>query len=488
MKHFLPFLLVPILTLGINVGYYFKSSNLILEISGKDDSYTVKVASETYTSTKTVVIPWEKGKVEPIIIIGDKTGEREKLMIEGVHDSPPHISLKVPSVVGLLETKVTLDIWDDWDTPDKLKISCFVDNMPSSCHEIEPIYLEGEKHSFEVRTTDSFGNTSVAYRSFKFDPKIPKIPEMNFNSPSMVTFPKSPTLRFIMPDLGIQEKVSALKLDRGYVLQPVSNSGNYGEAFVIPPLPQGLTPFPGKAITSVSDNFILLGSEQYSIIGKVLLPQGKTIALSENSRMVMPLGSNLMVKGILQNVSGKPKIVGEGKITLMENGEIYLSGVDFSVRFSANGGKILDLEHVNFSGDLNVTATRYLFLKDMKIRNLICSDCKGVYLINVKAHEISLNNNAEIVLDSLEASNVSISSFSRVTLRNSTILTLSVDTLSRVDSYGTLIKFLSVDKGSFLRMRNCEVSSGDVKWFSKILYHDCKMGSFSTSNSEVVKR
>ncbi len=486
MKWFLLFFAIPISAFGITVGYYFKSSNLIMNISGRDKSYTVRVASETYNSTGTVVIPWEKGMVRSVEVIGNDSGEREKVVIEGLHDSPPHIYLKVPKVVGYDEVRVDLDVWDDWDKPDDIDLQCFLDDATSECYEIDPIFLDEGEHTFEVRAVDSFGNVSMRTAKFEFDPTMPKIPKMSFKSPGIVIFPESPTLRFIMPRLGIQKNVSALKLNRGYILQPVNSAGNRGKVFTIPPLPSGLTPLPGRAITSISGNFILLGSERYSVIGKVLLPYKRIIAMSENSQIDIPIGSSFIVKGVLQNLSGSPAISGDGNVLLTENGEIYLSGVNFNVKFLANGGKVLYLSGVRTLDTLNISGTEYVVLDKVNVEKIVCKSCYGVYLSNLSLKDLVLLDDSEVILDSVSASNVSVSSFSMVTLRNSTVSSISIDTLSRLDVYNSKVGSLSSDKGSFIRMRDCEFDSVSLRWFSKLEYHSCKIGKISTNDSEVL--
>ncbi len=488
MKGLLILFLIPISAFGITVGYYFKSSYLIMNISGHDKSYTVKVASETYNSTGTVVIPWEKGMVKSVEVIGNESGEREKIVVEGLHDSPPHIRLKVPKVVGYDEVKVNLNVWDDWDKPNDIDLRCFLDGATSECDEIDPIFLDVGEHTFEARAVDSFGNVSMSTARFEFNPAIPKIPKMSFKSPGIVIFPKSPTLRFIMPHLGVQKNVSALKLNRGYILQPVNSAGNRGKVFTIPPLPSGLTPLSGRAITSISGNFILLGSEKYSVIGKVLLPYKRTIALSENSQIDIPIGSSFIVKGVLQNLSGSPAISGDGNVLLTENGEIYLSGMNLNVRFSANGGKVLYLNDVRTPDTLNISGTEYVVLNKVNIKKLVCKNSYGVYLRNLTLEDLKLFDDSEVILDSVSASNLVVSSFSKVTLKDSTVSSLSVDTLSRLDVYNSRIGSLSSDKGSFIRMRNSELGSADLRWFSKFEYHNCKTGEISSSNSEVLGR
>lgn len=488
MKELLILLAIPVISLGINVGYYFRSSNLILKISGNDESYTVKVASETYTSTETVVIPWEKGMVRDVVIVGNKSGEKERVKIEGVHDSPPHICLDMPKSIGYNEVNVNLKVWDDWDKPDDINLQCFLDGATSVCYEIDPIFLDKGQHIFEVRATDSFGNISIKSKVFAFDPTIPKIPKMSSKSPGIVIFPESPTLRFIMPSLGVQKKVSALKLDQGYILQPVNESGNMGKVFVIPPLPSGLTPLPGRAITSVSGNFILLGSEKYSVVGKVLLPYKKTIAMSENSQIDIPVGSSFIIKGILQTLSKNTTIFGEGGIILTEGGEIYLSNMDFKTHLSANGGKILYLNNVRAPNTLKIVGTNYVVLNKVNLKKLICKNCYGVYLSNLNVDDIVLSDDSEIVLDSVTATNVSVSSFSWITLKNSSVSSISIDTLSRLDAYNSAIGNIFSDKGSFIRIRECKLRSADLKWFSKMEYHNCEVGKISSESSEVLGR
>ena len=488
MKWFLTFFIISVSTFGITVGYYFKSSNLIMNISGRDKSYTVKVASETYNSTGVVVIPWEKGMVRSAVVIGNETGERVKIIVEGLHDSPPHIFLNVPKVVGYNDVKVDLDVWDDWDKPGDIDTQCFLDGATSECDEIDPIFLDEGEHTFEVRAVDSFGNVSVDAAKFEFDSSIPKVPKMSFKSPGIVIFPKSPTLRFIMPRLGIQKNVSALKLNRGYILQPVNSSGNKGRVFAIPPIPSGLSPLPGRAITSVSGNFILLGSERYSVIGKVLLPYNRVVALSENSQIDIPVGSSFIVKGVLQNLSGKPSISGDGNVLLTENGEIYLSGVNFDVKFSARGGKVLYLSDVKTVDTLDISGTEYVVLNKVNLKKLVCRNCHGIYLSDLSVNDLVLIDDSEIVLDSVSASNVSVSSFSWITLKNSTVSSISVDTLSRLDVYSSIVESLASDKGSFIRMRDCELGTANLKWFSKLEYHNCKVGKISSDNSEVLGR
>ena len=380
-----------------------------------------------------------------------------------------------------------MNVWDDWDKPTDIKLQCSLDNVKSGCDEIDTIFLDDGTHIFEVRAADSFGNVSVLSRSFKFDPTLPKVPEMNSKSPGIVLFPKSPTLRFIMPNLGIKNNVSALKLDQGYVLQPVNESGNRGRVFVIPPLPNGLTPLPGKAITSVPGNFILLG-EKYSVVGKVLLPYKRTIAMSENSQIDIPVGSSFIIKGVLQNLSKNTTIFGGGSIVLTESGEIYLSNADFGVKFSANGGKILYLDNVKSLENLNILGTSYVVLNEMKLKKLSCKNCYGVYLRNTTVEDLVLSDDSEIILDTVTASNVSVSSFSWITLKNSSISSLSIDTLSRLDVYSSVVGSILSDKGSFIRMRECEFKSADLNWFSKLEYHNCKAGKISSENSEVLGR
>ena len=480
------FLLLGVLIFPIEISYEFVSSNLVLKIEGKDEIYEVKVGNETYESTGTLVVPWKKGRIEKVTVTGKESGEVAEILVKGVKDEAPRVYLEVPKLVGMKEAEVRLKVVDDWDKSPKVR--CFVDEKENPCDRIDPLFLDGEKHVFEVRAKDSFGNTTVALSNFTLDSTPPGIPRMNMSSPEMVIFPDSPTLRFLLPDLGTIDGVNILKRDKTYVLRAIDKAGNPGTVFVIPSILKGLTPFPIKAITSIQSNYILLGPGSYSVIGKVLVPQNRSVMLGKNVTVNVPPTSELIVKGILHVLEGKSSFVGGGDITLMDGGELLMSDSNVGIEISAGGGKLLYMENVDYGKDLRISKTDFVVINDTDLKSFECEGCGQIYLSNLRIPEIDVRNVSSLSLESVEASSLNISGFVRVSIRNSTVTNLSVDTFSRVEVFSSKIGEIFVDAGSRLRLRGCEVDRVTLQWFSKMEVHASKIKSVEKKDSEVIER
>ena len=470
----------------IKLSYEFVSSNLVLKIEGKDGLYDVRIGDETYESTGTLIVPWKKGRIEKVTVIGKESGETAEILVKGVKDEAPRVYLEVPKLVGMKETKVKLRVVDDWD--ESPKVRCFVDEVESPCDRIDPLFLDGEKHVFEVRAKDSFGNTTVALSNFTLDSTPPGIPRMNMSSPEMVIFPDSPTLKFLLPDLGTIDGVNILKRDKTYVLRAVDEAGNPGTVFVIPSILKDLTPFPIKAITSIQSNYILLGPGSYSVIGKVLVPQSRSVMLGKNVTVNVPPTSELIVKGTLHSLEGGTSFIGGGGITLMDGGELLMRNVNVGIGISAGGGKLLYMEKVDYGKDLEISRTDFVVINETDLESLECEGCGQIYLMNSRIPKINVRNISSLSLESVEASSLNVSGFVRVTIRNSTVTNLSVDTFSRVEVFSSKIGEIFVDAGSRLRLRDCGVDRVTLQWFSKMETHSSTIGKIEEKNSEVIER
>lgn len=481
--------LITIVTFGFNVRYWFESSYLNLEIT-PTASYLVETDGSSVKCTNQAIIKWKRGKVDWVSIKDLETQEVKKILVVGVHDFPPKISINFPEKVGLGKYTIDVSLSDDWDSTNAIEIEMELDGKKISDPVVNTFFLYSGSHIVKVKAVDSFGNVSEKEKKFEVYIGFPPIPKMVYKEPDSVIFPSKPDLHFLYPlGIGRVNEVGMVSRDTAKIARSIDEFGNMGEVFVIPPVPRNITPVSKKLVlTSINSNLLLLsGGSPFPIIGKVILPEDRLLAIGEKTQINMATGQ-LIVKGILMNISSKFAINGGG-IKVSDGGQLYLNEGILNSTVEANKADVIFLKNVDGVKQLNVVNSKYVILENMDLDSFKCNKCKGIYIKSSTIGKIHISNSNEVILQNTTANFLSIEEFTKGMLINSEATSLTLNTLCKLFAYRSKIKTTEIDSASTLMIRESKAGRVSLDGFSLMETFLTEFsGKILTVRSEVIQR
>lgn len=484
---FLTFLIA--LTFSFSIRYWFESSNLNIEVT-PSSSYMVETDGSSVTFEKSTSIKWSRGKVDWVLIKDLKSNEERKILVVGVHDFPPKISINFPTKVGLGVYHINISVKDDWDPKKAIKIEVSLDGEKINEDYINTFFLHSGSHIIKVIAQDTFGNLSEVEKKFEVYIGFPPKPQMIYKEPDSVIFPKKPNLYFLYPlGIGLVKYVGMISRDTAKIARKIDDFGNLGEVFVIPPVPKNLTPISKKlVITSVSNNLLLLsGGSPFPIIGKVVLPKDRIIAIGENTHINMTTGQ-LIVKGTLLNISSNFSING-GNIKISDGGQVYLSNGTLNLTLEADKSDVIFLSNIKSLKSMKISNTKYVVIENIKLKSLECIECQGIYFKKSSIDELHVSNSNEVILQDSTVNTLSIEDFTKGYIMNSEATTVSISTLSKVLAYRSRMNSVNINSASTFMVRESEIEKVSLDGFSLLeSYITVFSGKIIKVRSEVIQK
>ncbi len=457
---------------SFNVSYKFVFSKLVVDIDGPWKGYTVSIDSTTMTVGNHFEYPWSRGKVGTMIVKPVESNEEKRIFIDATHDYPPKISIDLSKILGFGAYEFEINLIDDWDTPDRIDVFYRLDSITSGSGtlvKIDTFFLEDGKHTLEISAIDSYGNREDEVLDFKVDVTPPDPPKYEFRNPDLVKFDGKPTIEILENDFRkVLKDVDFIKREKPLLIRKLDDAKNESEFVVIPPVPGTLSlPSAKGPIASIRENLLLMGPQSYTIIGKVLVPEGRSLVLGENSSLVISPTGELFVKGMLMNVSKSTRISGGGRIRVSENGEVFFDSVNLESRMIVESGKIVHLKNMNIK-ELEVSNVDFLILEKVKLESLKLDHCLTVSIQDSTVSRISGKSVRDLEIWGGNFDIVEVSNFSMLTARDSKIGSFIIDTFSRMDCFNCELGSLSVALGSFARLRSSKVEKVSIRDFSTL--------------------
>lgn len=483
------YLFIAIAAFGFSVRYWFESSYLNLEMT-PPSSYLVEMDGTSIKCTSLTTIKWRRGEVDWVSIKDLKTKEEKRVLVVGVHDLPPKVNINFPEKVGLGEYTIAISIVDDWDSTNTIVTDIELDGEKISDPVVNTFFLHSGSHIIRVKAVDSFGNVSEKEKKFEVYIGFPAVPKMMYKEPNSVVFPDKPDLCFLYPlEIGRVNGVGMLSRDTAKIARKIDEFGNLGEVFVLPPVPRNITPISKKiVITSITNNLLLLsGGSPFPIIGKVILPENRLLAIGEKTLINMTTGQ-LIVKGTLMNISPKFTING-GSLRVSDGGQLYLNEGILNSTIEANRADVVFLKNVNGVRQLRAVKSKYVVLENMTLDSFECTKCKGIYIKKSTIGKIHISNSNEVILQDSTTNELSIELFTKGMVINSNATSLTLSTLSKLLIYRSKIENSDINTASTLMVRESKLGKVSLNAFSLMESFLTEFsGKILTVRSEVIRR
>ena len=480
--------------LAINVEYRFESSELIVDVNG-EGPYVVFLNGASYTTDGELKLPWSKGKVGVLRIVSERTGESTELVVEAVHDNPPKIDLEIPRVLGLGTWNFGINVVDDWDSATTVSVSFEIDSGDEIRGRevvLDTFFMGDGTHTISVTAEDSFGNESSVVEYFEVDTVPPDPPDFEFRSPDLVIFPGKPDVLVMNLESGRSEYlrgVDVIKRDTAMMIGGIDEAGNVSRMVFIKPVPGTLVPVSTRGpITSIMEDTLLLGNGSfYTVLGKTILPENRTLVLGSGVGLVISPTGELLVKGLFMNMSSDVKILGGGSLVLGEGARVFLDGIDMRSHVKVVGGRVIYLNDVRGFDRLEISNVDNLILENVELDSLSVEGVQNFFLYDATLSKLSVRGTRNFEARDVDVGVLELSEFSRADFRNVKADSFALDVLSRIDCISCRMGPVMISKGSRARFRESDLLSVESKDFSSVELFETRVeGKIEIIRSELV--
>jgi hypothetical protein len=170
------------------VSYQFKSSQLLITGLENYDEVELEIDGKKVTlPVPQLSIPWRKNYNTTLILTPIKNGVRSssiRLYIDASKDKAPKIRLRIPSYVMLGKTTLDLFAEDDWDEPESLRYSVYLDGVridPPQGNKLvlDTFFMHSGERRLRIVCRDSGSNVVDQTYKFVVVPIPPTPPQLN---------------------------------------------------------------------------------------------------------------------------------------------------------------------------------------------------------------------------------------------------------------------------------------------------------------------
>lgn len=453
-----------------SVSYQFKGSKLfILGLDAYDEVEIEIEGKKSVLRTSELVIPWRKNYNTTLVLTPIKDnvrGEKVRLYIDASKDRPPSVRLKVPSYVPLGKLVLDLSVEDDWDEPQMLRFSVYLDGVridPPKDNKLvlDTFFMHSGERRLRIVCRDSGSN--VVDQTYRF---------------VVTPLPPAP------PQLG-QGKILSSRVHRIYVVQDgtiqtyETRSNELKELFAFvcdldaagnesfPALHVGetnLAEFQSPIVMNLNSSCSL--SSEHSVFGKVVVPADQTVVVRAGSTLRLNAGCELLVRGTLV-LQGGSKLIGPGSLSVVDSGRLIVTGGTIETNVSIDGATTVwfsdvDLSKTNLrigrsllfamknvrADRLNLENTRKIWIDSSNFKALEISSCHDVMILNSKMSQLNVFQNSRVRMRSCS-----------VTSTRTAISVSDLSILEIVDSWVSGKTGVSVDNFSIFRVRSSQINA-----------------------------
>ncbi len=459
-------------SLFASVNYYFESANLVIKGLENYDSVKVLIDQVSFVvDAKNIRIPWQKNAdatVTLIPIVNNQEKESLTLKINASKDLAPKITLNVPTYVPAQKIQIPVSIMDDWDDVNKLTIRTYLDGKSFNGFRngsivIDAFLLHSGEHRLRVVCRDSASN--VVDKTYRFT-VVPQLPDPPSVSSGRVVSNRVHRAYYIEEgELRQRDFKQDTFMKDFYLVCDIDGAGN--ESF--PVLNYSHRQL-DKIITTnlITLNSGLLTSGEYTIFGKLVIPSSETVVLKQNATLKIPQGCEIIVKGTLIAEPGT-KIVGQGRLTIADEGRFAASGAKLEINVTVSGSCIVWLSDLDLSKvSLSINRAAAISFKGVKTKELELTNTEMAWLNSCEIGSLIVKNTGKFLMINSRINQLNVSTFSRGRLystsvysKDNALLVSNFSVVEFIDSWISANKCAQVQDYSVLRLRSTQLN-GDI--------------------------
>lgn len=454
------------------VKYYFKNSQLI--ITGLEAYDEVELEFEKNRVTlpaSQLIVPWRKNYNTTLILTPIKAnvkGSPIHLRIDAARDNPPQVRLKVPSYVPLGKLVMDVSVEDDWDDPQTLKYTVYIDGVriePPKYGklEIDTFFLNSGERRLRIVCRDSANNVVDQTYRFVVVPTPPVPPQVSqgrilSNRIHRVYTVQDGTIETF------ETKSDELK-DQFVFVCDLDAAGN--ESF--PALYYGeIQPerYQNPIVMNLNESCSL--NSDHVVFGRIVIPTGQTVVLAPGSTLKINNNCELIVRGTLV-LQRNSKITGPGVLSVVESGKLIAVGAAIETNVSVDGAASVWLSNTNLStANIRLARSLLLVLKDVKAGKLFLENVRKLWVDSCEFESLEISNCSDAIVMDSKISQLKLSQSSKVRMYSCTVYSsktaVSISDLSvleLIDGWISGKVGIDVQNFSVLRARSTQIN-GDV--------------------------
>lgn len=453
-----------------SVSYQFKSSKLfILGLDAYDEVEIEIEGKKSVLRASELVIPWRKNYSTTLVLtpIKDKVrGDKLRLHIDASKDRPPSVRLKVPSYLPLGKLVLDLSVEDDWDEPQMLRFSVYLDgvsiNPPrDSKLVLDTFFMHSGERRLRIVCRDSGSNTVDQTYRFVVVPLPPSPPRLGQGEILSSRVHRIYTVQD--GTIQIYETRSSELRERFAFVCDLDAAGN--ESF--PALHVGETSFTelqSPIIMNFNSNCSL--SSEHSVFGKVVVPADQTVVLNPGSTLRLNPGCELLVRGTLVLQHGS-KLIGPGSLSVVDSGKLIAMGATIETNVSIDGATTVWFSDVDLSRtNLRISRSLLFSLKNVRADRLNLENTRKIWIDSSNFKLLEISNCHDVMVLNSKMSQLKVSQNSRVRMHSCSITStgtaISVSDLSNleiVDSWVSGKTGVNVENFSIFRARSSQINA-----------------------------
>lgn len=454
------------------VKYHFKNSQLIITGLENYDEVELEFEKNRVTlPTSQLIVPWRKNYNTTLILTpikGGVKGSPINLRIDAAKDNPPQVRLKVPSYVPLGKLVIDVLAEDDWDDPQTLRYTVYVDGVridPPKYGklEIDTFFLNSGERRLRILCRDSANN--LIDQTYRFvvvstPPAAPQVSQGKILSNRIHRV-------YTVHDGTIEtfETKSSELSDQFVFVCDLDAAGN--ESF--PALYYGeiqLTRYQSPIVMNLNESCSL--NSDHTVFGRVVIPTGQTVVLEPGSTLKINNNCELIVRGTLV-LQQNSKITGPGVLSVVESGKLIAVGSKIETTVSVDGAASVWLSNMNLStANVRLARSLLLVLKDIRANKLFLENVRKLWVDSCEFESFEISSCSDVIMMNSKMSQFKLSQSSRVRMYSCTVYSpktaVSISDLSvleLIDSWISGKVGIDVQNFSLLRARSTQIN-GDV--------------------------
>ncbi len=450
------------------VGYYFENSNLVVTGLEKYEQVEVIFAdSNIVLPANSIRIPWAKGRTEEITIVPIVKDLRENpiiLKIDGKRNLPPTFRMKMPTYLPAGRVQLEYSLTDDWDLEEKITKKAFIDGKAADVFrdgyvEIDTFFLHSGEHRLRVVLIDTAGRVTDQTYRFTVIPHLPSPPQVKAGRVLSEREHRIYTLKNSGP-LVITSKGDVSIRENFCFVTDMDGAGNESSAVLHYSLPS-LTPLESSNVISLTSSE--LKAKEYTIFGRVVLPNKDVLVLRSGASLKIPAGCSLMIRGILVAEPGS-SIHGQGQLIIADEARVALLGANVGVDILVNGSSMMWLSDAKINSKLTVSRSLFVAFHNVNLKELSVSNVRKLWFNYSSVEDISLSGVAAFLISNSKITQrLQVSDFSSGRVYNSNLYSTDLplvvsnfSMLEMIDSWVSGKRCALVQDFSVLRARSTQ--------------------------------
>ena len=452
------------------VSYQFKSSQLLITGLENYDEVELEIDGKKVTlPVPQLSIPWRKNYNTTLILTPIKNGVRSssiRLYIDASKDKAPKIRLRIPSYVMLGKTTLDLFAEDDWDEPESLRYSVYLDGVridPPQRNKLvlDTFFMHSGERRLRIVCRDSGSNVVDQTYKFVVVPIPPTPPQLNQGK-----IVSNRTHRvYVVRDGKIEtyETKSSELADQFALVCDLDAATN--ESFpVLYYKRMEFSQLQSSVLMNLNESCSL--SSEHAVFGRVVVPAGQTVVLKTSSTLKINNNCELIVRGTLVLEHGA-KVTGLGNLSVVESGKLIAMGATVETNVSIDGATTLWLSDVDLSkAKFEINRSFLTALKNVKASQMIIDNVRKLWIDSSDFGTLELLNCGDAIIMNSKMAQLKVSRSSRVRIYSCSIYSTrtavfvsDLSVLETIDSWISGKIGVNVENFSKLRVRSTQINA-----------------------------